>query len=142
MPRTPGRGSLFERLDPELRSRRLRTSKDLAAERIHAIKTHLEWVLNARQGCSASSPALGLPDFNDVSAGSADLRRQLGDHIQAVVNEFEPRVKLTRVQPLSDASSPLDLRFRLHCVVPVHNEHESIEIDLILQHHNRMARFI
>ncbi|MCA7993974.1 type VI secretion system baseplate subunit TssE [Burkholderia cepacia] len=141
MPRTLGQGSLFERLDPELAPRRLRTSQDLAAERIQAIKRHLEWVLNARQGCSSSSPELGLPDFNDVAVGSADLRHRLSEHIQAVVNEFEPRVKVTRVQPLMDAARPLDLHFRLHCLVPVRNAHESIELDLVLQHHNRAARF-
>ncbi|WP_153101212.1 type VI secretion system baseplate subunit TssE [Paraburkholderia hayleyella] len=141
-PGTSGQGSLFERLDPGLSPRRLRTSQDLAAERMQSIKTHLEWVLNARQGCSASSPALGLPDFNDVAAGSTDLRQQLGEHIQAVVTEFEPRVNVTRVQALADSASPVDLHFRLYCLIPVRNVHESIEIDLVLQHHNRIARFL
>ncbi|WP_053060337.1 type VI secretion system baseplate subunit TssE [Burkholderia contaminans] len=110
MPRTLGQGSLFERLDPELAPRRLRTSQDLAAERIQAIKRHLEWVLNARQGCSSSSPELGLPDFNDVAVDSADLRHRLGEHIHAVVSEFEPRVTVTRVRPAPVEAQPGALR--------------------------------
>ncbi len=142
MPRTPGLGSLFERLDPELPPRRMRTRQDLAAERIQAIKHHLEWVLNARQGCSASSPALGLPDFNDVAAGSTDLRLQLARHIEATVNAFEPRARVTDVQALSGSTQPADLHFRLHCLVPVRNTHESVEIDLVLQHHNKTAKVL
>ncbi|MGU2291770.1 type VI secretion system baseplate subunit TssE [Pseudomonas aeruginosa] len=132
MPRSPGQGSLFERLDPDLPLRRLRTRQDLATERVRAIKNHLEQLLNTRRGGSQSCPALGLPDMNDAGAGQMDLRNQICLEIREVVSTYEPRAQVVDVHPLAVNEQPLGLRFRLHCLVPVRDSLEKVEIDLLV----------
>lgn len=141
MPRSPGRGSLFERLDPDLPPRTLRSRQDLANERIKAIKQHLEWMLNTRRGNSLSCPELGLGDINDATLKSADLQQQICDDIRAVIGRYEPRVRVVDVEPLPDhGSGPASLKFRIHCNVVVNNVEEQIELDLLFKGNNRPAR--
>lgn len=142
MPRSPGQGSLFERLDPDAPPRRSRSRQDLAAARIQAIKRHLELILNSRRGGSQSSPELGLQDFNDAAIGSADLLLRVGQDIRQSVAAFEPRVKVLGVHARPDALQPLNLNFRLDCLVPVANAQELVEIDLVIHRPDRYARII
>ncbi|CAD5109363.1 type VI secretion system baseplate subunit TssE [Zestomonas carbonaria] len=142
MPRTAGLGSLFERLDPEAIPRRALSRQDLAHERIQAIKRHLEWLLNSHQGCSASSPGAGLRDFNDASMGSADLQLRVCEDIRRAVAMHEPRVKVLNVRAQPDPSQPLELHFRLDCLVPVFNSEEQMEIDLVINGLDRSTRIM
>ncbi|KRC68786.1 Lysozyme [compost metagenome] len=142
MPRSPGQGSLFERLEPDALPRRSRSRRDLAVARIHAIKRHLELILNSRRGCSQSSPELGLQDFNDAAIGSADLLVQVSQDIRQSVAAFEPRVKVIGVHARPDALQPLNLNFRLDCLVPVANAEEKVEIDLVIHRPDRYARIV
>lgn len=140
MPRSPGRGSLWERLEPDALPQRMRTRQQMAAERIHAIKHHLQWLLNTRQGCSQSSPDLGLSDFNDAAIGSADLVLRVRHDIERLVARYEPRVQVVGVRVCPDPDQPLDLHFRLECLVHVHNADEQVEIDLLIRHQDQSAR--
>ncbi|EHC5874207.1 type VI secretion system baseplate subunit TssE [Salmonella enterica subsp. enterica serovar Eastbourne] len=140
MPRSPGQGSLFERLDLDLPPRRSRTRQEVATERIRAIKRQLEWILNARQGSSQSSPGLGLRDLNDAAIGAVDLRQQVCLDIHAAVAAYEPRARVVDVRPLPEADVSLDLSFRLVCRVPLNNQEERVEIDLMFHHQGRQVR--
>ncbi len=138
MPRSPGQGSLFERLKPDLPPRRSRTQQALATERVRAIKNHLEHLLNTRRGGSQSSPELGLPDMNDAAAGQLELRNQICQEIRELVARYEPRVQVTEVRALAASEQPLGLCFRLHCQVPLKDAAEQVEIDLLV--HQRQQR--
>ncbi len=142
MPRTSGQASLFERLEPDAPPRRVRSRQDAAAARIHAIKRHLELILNSRRGCSMSTPGLGLRDFNDAAIGSADLLLRVSQDIRQSVAQFEPRVRVLAVRARPDASRPLDLTFRLDCLVPLANAEEQVEIDLIIHRPDRHAQIV
>lgn len=139
MPRSPGQGSLFERLDPDLPLRRSRTRQDVATERIRAIKRQLEWILNSRHGSSLSSPGLGLRDLNDAAIGTVDLRQQVCLDIRHAVAQYEPRARIIVVKPLGSTASPLDLGFRLVCLVPLNHSDQKVEIDLFLHHQGRQV---
>lgn len=138
MPRSPGQGSLFERLDPDLPPRRSRSQQVLATERVQAIKNHLEHLLNTRRGGSQSSPELGLPDMNDAGAGQLELRNQICQEIRELVARYEPRIQVTEVRPLAASEQPLGLCFRLHCRVPLRDASEQVAIDLLV--HQRQQR--
>lgn len=142
MPRSRGQGSLFERLVPDALPRRSRSRQELAAERVLAIKRHLERILNSRRGCSMSSPGLGLQDFNDASMGSADLLVQVSQDIRASVAAYEPRVKVMSVRSRPDPAQPLSLNFRLDCLVPIFNKEEQVEIDLVIHHQDGYTRIV
>jgi type VI secretion system protein len=137
MPRSPGHGSFFERLTPDL-PLRSRTPQSLAGERIRAIKNHLEQLLNTRRGGSQSCPELGLPDMNDAASGQLELRNQICQEIRDLVARFEPRVRVTDVSPLASNEHPQGLCFRLHCQVPLKDAAEHVEIDLLV--HQRQQR--
>ncbi|HBO3623974.1 TPA: type VI secretion system baseplate subunit TssE [Pseudomonas aeruginosa] len=136
MPRKLGQGSsLFERLDPELPPLRTRTRRELANERIRAIKQHLSWLLNSRRGCSQSSPGLGLQDFNDATLSSADLRFRICQDIRETVIAFEPRIKAVDVQPTGTGEHLL--QFRIRCLLSLENNEEALEIDLSVSRQGR-----
>lgn len=137
-PPSTGLGSLFQRLDPDLPPRRLRTRQALAADRLLAIKSNLEHLLNTRRGGSQSSPGLGLPDLNDAATGQLELRNQLCQDIRAMVARYEPRVRVLDVRPLAAGEQPAGLCFRLHCQVPLLEDSEQVEIDLLV--HQRQQR--
>lgn len=135
---SPGLGSLFQRLDPDLPPRRVRTRQGLASERILAIKSNLEQLLNARQGSSQSCPGLGLPDMNDAAAGQLELRNQICQNIREMIALYEPRVRVLDVRMLDAAEQPRGLCFRLHCQIPLAEASEQVEIDLLV--HQRQQR--
>ena len=140
MPRSAGLGSLFERLDPDAPPLRILSRQEQVQERIQGIKQNLERILNTRQGCSASSPELGLRDFNDASLGSTDLQHRVGADIRRSIAAHEPRIKVLNVLVQPDANQPLNLHIRLNCLVPLPGSAEQMEIDLLLNGLDRLIR--
>jgi type VI secretion system protein len=120
--------SLFERLEPDAPRYRQDSDADQALRRIEGIKRHLEQVLNARQGCSQSSPDLGLHDFNGVTQGSSDLVIAISADIRRSVEAFEPRIKVTGLRYQPDPDLPLELNFRLDCQVRINHKDERVQI--------------
>jgi type VI secretion system protein len=140
MPRIRGRSSLFERLVPGAAPYRSLSCQEQTAQRIGAIKSHLERLLNARQGCSQSTPGLGLNDFNDSSLGSADLLVQISADIRRAVEAFEPRIKVLGVHFQPEPDLPLELNFRLNCAMQVNHKQEQVQIDLVMNGRDRYTQ--
>ncbi|MGH8386679.1 MAG: type VI secretion system baseplate subunit TssE [Pseudomonas sp.] len=128
-----GGASLFERLEPDAPRYRQGSSDEQAHQRIEAIKRHLEQVLNTRQGCSQSSPELGLRDFNGVTQASTDLVVAISDDIRRSVQAFEPRIMVTGVRYQPDPDLPQELSFRLDCQVRVNYKDEQVQIEVAMQ---------
>lgn len=135
-----GQGSLFERLDAEAPApRSLRGRRDTASQ-LNGVKRQLESLLNSRQGGSTSSPDFGLPDFNDAIAGSADLLLRIAGGIRDAIEMHEPRLQVRDVRFMPAADSPLELNFRVDCALRVDSRSEAVEIDLLMNAHNRHYR--
>jgi type VI secretion system protein len=132
--------SLFARLQEETASARSRLRRPEAS--LAAVKQHLAWLLNARQGCSASSPELGLMDFNDVALGSTDLVLRISADIRRAIGTFEPRVQVHDVHYRPDPNAPLELHFRLACTVRTQAREEPIEIELVMNGRDRRTRVL
>ena len=126
------RGSLFERLEPDAPRYHPGSTDEQARQRVEAIKRHLEQVLNSRQGCSQSSPELGLRDFNGVTQASSDLVVAISADIRRSVEAFEPRIKVTGVRYQPDPDLPLELNFRLDCQVQVNHKEEQVQIEVAM----------
>lgn len=139
---TGGNGSLFERLDPDVRPMSRALGRERPAERIAAIKRHLERLLNARQGGALSSPAYGLPDFNDAVAGTTDLLTRLAASVRAAIAQYEPRVNVRHVRLLPDADAPMELHFRVDCAMPVEHREQLVEIDLVMNRDDARYRVL
>lgn len=132
--------SLFERLTPNERGVRTLSRHTDAADRLQAIKRHLQRLLNARYGGSLSSPAYGLLDFNDAAMGTADITRRIGIDIQRVVEAFEPRVTVVTVTRVSDPAISTNLVFRLHCLIKDEGQGKTTEVELMMTGLDRRIR--
>lgn len=131
---------LFSRLKVDQSVCRAASLQENASQKFAAIKCHLETLLNARQGCSKSSPELGLRDFNGHDVSSGDLLKQVGADIRRTLQRFEPRVQVRTLKAMPDCHAPLELHFRLDCLVQVNNHTEQLQLELLVNGHNRHTR--
>ncbi|MDE1168109.1 MAG: type VI secretion system baseplate subunit TssE [Pseudomonas sp.] len=129
--------SLFERLEPDGPLRRHLTREQLARQQVEAIKQHVEYLLNARRGCSQSSPELGLSDFNGGAIGTADLVIHISADIRRSVEAFEPRIKVRSVRYQPNPQRPLELSFRLDCQVRLNNKEELVQLTVAMHGQGR-----
>ncbi|MFG6110543.1 type VI secretion system baseplate subunit TssE [Stenotrophomonas nematodicola] len=141
MSRVSGKGSLFDRLEPDLLQRRSVQSNELPA-RIHSIKRNIELLLNTRQGFSQSSPDVGLPEFTDATSGSSELLIRTSAGIRDAIQSYEPRVIVRDVHFIPNPHAPLELNFRLACVLAVDSKDAVLEVDLVMNGHNRHYRVL
>lgn len=130
-----GHGSLFERLVPQPRPPLSLCRQEHAAQEVAAIKRHLHRLFNTRQGCSQSSPGMGLADFNG-HANAAVLMNRIAADIRTTVEIYEPRLKVLNVQFLPDPGQPLALNFRLDCRLCTDVQTETVQIELVILHHH------
>ncbi|TFF39373.1 type VI secretion system baseplate subunit TssE [Pseudomonas sp. RIT623] len=127
----------FDRLVADQSVIRAPSRQENASHKFAAIKRHLETLLNARQGCSQSSPELGLRDFNGHDVSSGDLLKQVSADIRRTIQRFEPRVQVRSLKAVPDCHAPQELHFRLDCHVQVNNHTEQLQLELLVNGHNR-----
>ncbi|MBI6955165.1 type VI secretion system baseplate subunit TssE [Pseudomonas sp. CCOS 191] len=130
----------FDRLVADQSLIREPSRQENASHKFAAIKRHLETLLNARQGCSQSSPELGLRDFNGHDVSSGDLLKQVSADIRRTIQRFEPRVQVRSLKAVPDCHAPQELHFRLDCQVQVNNHTEQLQLELLVNGHNRHTR--
>lgn len=132
--------SLLDRLEPPAADRHLMSRQDQTGQTFAAIKRHLERLLNTRQGCSQSSPDLGLRDFNGHALSSGDLLAQVSADIRRTIRLYEPRIRVCGLQCQPDVDAPLALHFRLDCEVMVQRQAQLLQIELLVNGQNRYTR--
>lgn len=131
---------LFERLRAPACSGRSVPRLAQGTDTVEMIKRHLETLLNTRQGCSQSSPDLGLRDFNGHDASTGDLLQQVSEDIRRTIRRFEPRIEVRALRAMPETSAPLELHFQLDCQVRVNNHTEQLLLELLVNGHNRYTR--
>lgn len=130
----------FDRLMTDQSANREPSRQENASHTFATIKRHLETLLNARQGCSQSSPELGLRDFNGHDTSRGDLLEQVSVDIRRTIQRFEPRIQVHALKAVPDAHTPLELQFRLDCQVQVNDHTEQLQLELLVNGHNRYTR--
>lgn len=131
--------SLFERLKTPQMNRQA-TRREHAAHKFAAIKCHLQTLLNSRQGCSQSSPALGLRDFNGHDLSGGELLELVSRDIRQTLQHFEPRISVSALRAVADADCPLELRILLECQVQVNDRAEQLQLELLINGHSRYTQ--
>ena len=130
-------GSFFERLDPDLPiTRTIDDSHQLEAI-VGAIKRHIEWLLNSREGNSQSAPELGLSDFNDATGGSTDFTLKIANNIKETIQRYEPRVTVQDVEYSPNPDNPLELTFKVVGQLTLRQHNKEVLIELVLNGHNK-----
>ncbi|RLK51713.1 type VI secretion system protein [Alkalispirillum mobile] len=107
---------------------------------VDSIKSHLLELLNSHPGHCASTPGLGLVDFNDASIGALDLRLNIRQAIQDCIECYEPRIRRVSVEVLEPAGEPTRLWFRVHALVDDSRQGRHTTLDLMLN--GRRYRFV
>jgi len=130
-------GSFFERLDPDLPVIRSVDDSNQLVAVVGAIKRHLEWLLNSRQGSSQSAPELGLSDFNDATGGSTDFTLKIARNIKETIQRYEPRVIVHDVEYSPNPDNPLELTFKVIGQIPLKQDNREVLIELILNGHTK-----
>ncbi|WP_028696501.1 type VI secretion system baseplate subunit TssE [Pseudomonas cremoricolorata] len=131
---------LFDRLTADQSACRKASRQENASHKFAIIKRHLETLLNARQGCSQSSPDLGLQDFNGHDGSSGELLQQISADIRRTIQRFEPRIQVNALKAVPDCHAPQELHFRLDCQVQVNDQAEQLDLDLLVNGHSRHTR--
>ncbi|AIR90645.1 type VI secretion system baseplate subunit TssE [Pseudomonas cremoricolorata] len=131
---------LFDRLTADQSACRETSRQESASYKFAIIKRHLETLLNARQGCSQSSPDLGLQDFNGHDRSSGELLQQISADIRRTIQRFEPRIQVHALKAVPDCHAPQELHFRLDCQVQVNDHAEQLDLDLMVNGHSRHTR--
>lgn len=132
--------SLFDRLTEAPPSGRQHCRHEAARRTFDGIKGHLEILLNTRQGCSQSSPDLGLLDFNGHDLSSGDLLGRVSADIRRTIDRYEPRIKVQALRAAPNGYSPLELHFHLDCQVLVENREQQLQFELLIDGQNRHTR--
>lgn len=132
--------SLFGRLMAQPLERRVMTRQENASAKIARLKHHLETLLNTRQGCSQSSPELGLRDFNGYDLSGGDLLQQITADIRHTVQRYEPRIAIRALKAVPAEHTPLELHFQLDCLVQVNNRAEQLQLELLVNGLSRLTR--
>lgn len=79
-----------------------------------SILTHLQKILNTRQGSAPIDELYGVPDFTDLAATfSSESVRDLARSIKHVINRYEPRLSSVQIEASPHGEQVLELRFKI-----------------------------
>lgn len=141
------RPSVLDRLidrEPDLKRESPRSRSQVIRELKVSVREDLEHLLNTRVRCVPWPPALkelkqslvnyGIPDLTGSSLGTSKEREEFCRIIQAVISQFDRRLKKLNVR-LTDQSENLDrsIRFTIDAVLQAEPTPEPIVFDSTLQ---------
>lgn len=89
-----------------------RESDDLR-RRVDSVLSHLQRILNTRQGNVPIADDYGVPDFIDFLQNCPDSVRDIERSIRMVIDKYEPRLAGARVTYVPQEDDVLVLRFQV-----------------------------
>ena len=120
--------SLFEWLRNASPQDRLNYTSDQKA--VGSVLTHLENLLNSRQGDAQAQPDYGIPEECEFMLSASNGLEKVCQNLQWVIKKFEPRLREVRVTPLliensNFKESQMQRRFEIKGILrSEHNESE------------------
>lgn len=125
--------SLFERIDE---AAKLLPRQNPTQGLLQSLRRSLHNILNTRSGSCYGSPELGLPDLNDESLASMNIRDMTALTVRDCILRYEPRISdatiTARVQ--EDNALP-ELRFHIVAHVDFNHHGDVLEFDILLDNH-------
>ena len=109
------------------RIQRIETNPDERVERdltrkINSIISHLQRMLNTRQGSVPIGDDYGIPDITSSHGeGLTEMTQRIERTLQQAITKYEPRLEKVRVKLLSQKDDVLSLRFKLEAVLTTEN---------------------
>ncbi|MDD2274131.1 MAG: type VI secretion system baseplate subunit TssE [Desulfuromonadaceae bacterium] len=105
-----------ERLLERIRSAErdpLRRGGDNQRRCIDSVLSHLQRILNTRQGNVPIAADYGIPDFLDFLQTYPDSVHEIERNIKNAIDKYEPRLSGTTVTYFQDEDDALTLRFQI-----------------------------
>lgn len=78
-----------------------------------SLLSHLQRILNTRQGNVAIAEDYGVPDFTDFLQAMPESVSEIERNIKKAIDKYEPRLSGARVSYLPDEDDVLMLRFQI-----------------------------
>ncbi|MEB7544018.1 type VI secretion system baseplate subunit TssE [Enterobacter huaxiensis] len=126
-------GSLFERIGEAAKPLSSRSPK---LTLLQSLRSSLQNILNTRSGSCYGSPDLGLPDLNDESLASMNIRDVTARIVRECILRYEPRISdVSIITGVQDENAPLELRFHIQVHVNFSNRQDVLEFDMLLDNH-------
>lgn len=95
-------------IDPE------RRETNDPAGRVRSIMSHLQRILNTKQGSVPIAEDYGMPDFTDLpSAFSTESTHEVERVLRAVILKYEPRLQRVKISFEPQKDDILSLRFKV-----------------------------
>ena len=80
---------------------------------IASVLSHLQKVLNTRQGSAQIAEDFGMPDLTDYLRGYPASLREVEKSLRQTITKYEPRLKSLRVRFVPQDEDPLALNFQI-----------------------------
>ena len=82
-------------------------------ELINSVRTHLQLLLNTRQGSVVIADDYGMPDFTNFLSTYPSSIPEMEKLIKQTISKYEPRLKNLQVKFIFDEKTPLLLKFKI-----------------------------
>ena len=80
---------------------------------VDSILSHLQRILNTRQGSVQIADDFGIPDFTGLLHSIPESLRDIERAIRTVIQKYEPRLRAVRVSFIPNEDDALSLRFQI-----------------------------
>lgn len=101
-------------------------SREDPKKTIASVVSHLQRILNTRQGSVPIADDYGVPDFTDALRNYPESVREAERAIRQMIQRYEPRLKAIRVHFLPPDEEILTLRFQISAQLAL--DHDKIPV--------------
>jgi type VI secretion system protein len=106
-----------------------RRSREDSGRIIDSVMTHLQRILNTRQGSVQIADDFGLPDFTDLIDNYPESIRDLERSIRRMVRKYEPRLSSIEVNFIPREDENLSLDFQITAELKAGDEKLPVRFD-------------
>ena len=104
-------------------------SREDPKKTIDSVVSHLQRILNTRQGSVPIAEDYGVPDFTDALRNYPESVRESERSIRLMIQKYEPRLKAIRVHFLPPDEEILTLRFQIAAQLAIDNEKIPVQFE-------------
>jgi type VI secretion system protein len=107
---------------------------------VNSVMSHLNRLLNTRQGSVQIDPLFGVPDFTNLAGTTArGSAREIEEEIRRMVQRYEPRIKSPRVTLNREETDVLAIRFSLEGALEVDDREIPLRISTTVGANGRVS---
>lgn len=101
---------------------------------VNSIISHLQRILNTRQGSVPIADDYGMPDFTNYQGmGITEQAKDIADIIKNMIMKYEPRLGNAQVTYEPDKDDMLSLRFKLQTeIIHIRDEPVIVEMETVI----------